>query len=58
VRAAELQILVAYNVWANRQVLAPVDRVPADRLSATAAVSHGGLLETLVHMGSGAGRRR
>ena len=49
-RAAELQTLVAYNVWADRRVLDAVERIAPDALSSPASVSHGSLLGTLAHI--------
>ena len=51
VRATELHTYShGYKVWANRQVLASVEWVPADQLSVWASISHGNLRGTLAHI--------
>lgn len=46
---ADLQLLYAYQYWANERVLAAADKVSEEQYLAPAGVSYGSLRGTLVH---------
>lgn len=48
--AAHARELVAYNAWANRRVIGAMAAVDDAALSAPAAASKGGILETMAHV--------
>jgi uncharacterized damage-inducible protein DinB len=49
-RGTEATVLFQYNEWANMRILARASGLAAGQLSAQAAVSHGSLLGTLLHI--------
>jgi uncharacterized damage-inducible protein DinB len=42
--------LIDYQAWANNRVLQKAANLPADQLTAPAALSHGTLMATLIHI--------
>jgi uncharacterized damage-inducible protein DinB len=46
----EIETLFDYNYWANRRIRELAGSIPAMDLSAPAGLSHGSLMDTLVHI--------
>jgi uncharacterized damage-inducible protein DinB len=46
----DMVVLYEYNYWANARILDAASRIPPEQFSAPAALSHGSLRGTLVHI--------